>query len=102
MTTQWFLVSAPPPPDLTDYIDRINDQYVDGGSFGDVYKCWYRRDGSAPQEVRATFTRSPLGPPSIYFPSGCGKGVAVQVRVTRRYKGYIHQGIHFFRLTNRC
>ena len=40
--------------------------------------------------------RSPLGLPSIYFPSGCGKGVAVQVRVMRIYKIYIHQGIHLF------
>ena len=46
------LVSAnyPPPPDLTPYIFKVNDQYVAGGGFGDVYRCWCR-DGS-PKEVR--------------------------------------------------
>jgi hypothetical protein len=40
----------PPPPDLTSYISKADDQYVAGGGFGDVYRCWYR-DGS-PKEVR--------------------------------------------------
>ena len=86
MTTQWFLVSAPPPPDLTAYIHKTDDQYEAGGSFGDVYKCWYCRDGSAPQEVRVRFTVHPRACPVFTSPSGCGKGVAIQVRATQRYK----------------
>ncbi|KAF8549953.1 kinase-like protein, partial [Imleria badia] len=35
----------PPPPDLTSYIAKADDQYVAGGGFGDVYRCWYH-DGS--------------------------------------------------------
>ena len=43
--------NLPPPPDLTPYIAKYDDhQYVAGGGFGDVYRCWYR-DGS-PKEVR--------------------------------------------------
>ena len=46
------LVSAnfPPPPDLTLYITKADDQCVAGGGFGDVYRCWYRHAGS-PKEV---------------------------------------------------
>lgn len=40
----------PPPPDLTHHLTKANDQYVAGGGFGDIYKCWYL-DGS-PKEVR--------------------------------------------------
>ncbi|KAF8124565.1 kinase-like domain-containing protein [Boletus edulis] len=40
----------PPPPDLTRYIARADHQYVAGGSFGDVYRCWYH-DGSPEKEV---------------------------------------------------
>ncbi|KAG6382182.1 quinon protein alcohol dehydrogenase-like superfamily [Boletus reticuloceps] len=29
----------PPPPDLTRYITKVDDQYVAGGGFGDVYRC---------------------------------------------------------------
>ena len=39
----------PPPADLTPYISREIDQYIAGGGFGDVYRCWYR-DG-VPKEV---------------------------------------------------
>lgn len=39
------------PPNLTPYIVKINDQYLAGGGFGDVYRCRYRVGGSAPQEV---------------------------------------------------
>jgi len=47
----WFrstLISAnfPPPPDLTPYLVRADDQYVAGGGFGDVYKCWYHGNPS--------------------------------------------------------
>ena len=42
----------PPPPDLTPYITKADDQYVAGGGFGDVYRCWYC-DGS-PKEVRVS------------------------------------------------
>ena len=38
------------PLDLTSYISKVDYQYVAGGGYGDVYKCWYR-DGS-PKEVR--------------------------------------------------
>ena len=94
MTTEWFLVSNPPPPNLTAYIHKIDHQYVAGGGFGDVYKCRYLRDGLGPQEVRERFTIHPWACPVFISPSGGGKGVAVQVRVTRRYKRYIRQGIH--------
>ncbi|KAF8124563.1 kinase-like domain-containing protein, partial [Boletus edulis] len=40
----------PPPPDLTRYIARADHQYVAGGGFGDVYRCWYH-DGSPKKEV---------------------------------------------------
>ncbi|KAN0081687.1 Protein kinase-like domain containing protein [Tylopilus felleus] len=40
----------PPPPYLTPYIFKINDQYIAGGGYGDVYKCRYENDGS-PKEV---------------------------------------------------
>ena len=46
----FFSANFPPPPDLTPYIFKADDQYVAGGGFGDVYRCWYR-DGS-PKEVR--------------------------------------------------
>ena len=39
----------PPPPDLTSYIFKVDDQYVAGGGFGDVDKCWYRN--GSPKEV---------------------------------------------------
>ncbi|KAF8131852.1 WD40-repeat-containing domain protein, partial [Boletus edulis] len=29
-----------PPPDLTRYIAKAEDQYAAGGGFGDVYRCW--------------------------------------------------------------
>ena len=48
--SEWFLFSAPLPPDLTPDIHKINDQYLAGGKFGDVYKCRYLC-GPAPQEV---------------------------------------------------
>jgi len=32
----------PPPEDLTDSIDKPEDQYSEAGCFGDVYKCLYR------------------------------------------------------------
>lgn len=44
--------TGPPPPDLTPYIVKIDDQYLAGGGFGDVYRCRYI-DGSKQQEVRA-------------------------------------------------
>ncbi|KAG6382172.1 WD40-repeat-containing domain protein [Boletus reticuloceps] len=43
------LVIPSPPPDLTPHIVRADDQYVAGGGFGDVYRCWYH-DGT-PKEV---------------------------------------------------
>ena len=43
-----------PSPDLTPYIAKADDQYVAGGGFGDVYRCWYR-DGSQ-KEVRVWCT----------------------------------------------
>ncbi|KAF8553703.1 hypothetical protein OG21DRAFT_1200025 [Imleria badia] len=50
---------CPPPPDLTPYITKADDQYVAGGGFGDIYRCWYR-DGS-PKEVRVwQMTHLPL------------------------------------------
>lgn len=45
-----FVSNFPPPPDLTRYISKADDQYVAGGGFGDVYRCWYD-DGSL-KEVR--------------------------------------------------
>ncbi|KAF8547287.1 kinase-like protein [Imleria badia] len=36
-------------PDLTPYILKANDQYVAGGGFGDVYRCWYV--AGSPKEV---------------------------------------------------
>ncbi|KAG6382167.1 WD40-repeat-containing domain protein [Boletus reticuloceps] len=44
------LVIPSPPPDLTPHIVRADNQYVAGGGFGDMYRCWYH-DGS-PKEVR--------------------------------------------------
>ncbi|KAG8220541.1 WD40-repeat-containing domain protein [Butyriboletus roseoflavus] len=40
----------PPPPDLTPYIVRINNQYSAGGGFGDIYRCRYLH-GSVRKEV---------------------------------------------------
>ncbi|KAI9567214.1 WD40-repeat-containing domain protein [Boletus coccyginus] len=45
-----FNANFPPPPDLTPYIFRADDQYVAGGGFGDVYRCWCDHGGS-PVEV---------------------------------------------------
>ncbi|KAF8553698.1 kinase-like protein [Imleria badia] len=42
--------SFPLPPDLTPYIFKVDDHYVAGGGFGDVYRCWYA-GGSALREV---------------------------------------------------
>ncbi|KAG6369044.1 kinase-like domain-containing protein [Boletus reticuloceps] len=39
----------PPPPDLTPYIARGDDQYIAGGGFGDVYRRWYHN--GSPKEV---------------------------------------------------
>ncbi|KAF8419800.1 quinon protein alcohol dehydrogenase-like superfamily [Boletus edulis BED1] len=39
----------PPPPDLTRYITKVDDQYVAGGGFGDVFRCRYH--DSSPKEV---------------------------------------------------
>ena len=47
-----FVSAIAPPPDLTPHIAKADDQYVAGGGFGDVYKCWYH-DGS-PKEVRVS------------------------------------------------
>ncbi|KAF8553718.1 WD40 repeat-like protein [Imleria badia] len=47
-TLAFVSANFPPPPDLTPYIFKA-DHYVAGGSFGDVYRCWYN-DGS-PKEV---------------------------------------------------
>ncbi|KAF8419801.1 WD40-repeat-containing domain protein [Boletus edulis BED1] len=41
--------NLPRPPDLTRYITRVNDQYIAGGGFGDVYRCWYH--DNLPKEV---------------------------------------------------
>ena len=42
--------TQPSPPDLTLYIVKTYDQYLAGGGFGDVYRCWCR-DDSTQQEV---------------------------------------------------
>ncbi|KAF8556861.1 kinase-like protein [Imleria badia] len=41
--------NIPPPPDLTPYIKKADDQYVAGGGFGDVYRRRYF--GDSPKEV---------------------------------------------------
>ena len=83
MTIQWFPVSVLPPPDLSDYIHKIDDQYFAGGGFGDVYRCRYLRDGSPPQEVGAFAIRVWLPPTP---PLGCSKGIAIQVHARWRYR----------------
>ena len=36
-----FSPMSAPAPDLTSCIAKSNDQYIAGGGFGDVYRCWY-------------------------------------------------------------
>lgn len=43
-----FLSSVfPPPPDLTNFIVKLEDQYSAAGSFGDVYECVLQYDSSS-------------------------------------------------------
>ena len=52
---------------------------------------WFGTTGGS-CEIR----RSPRACTVFTFPSGCGKGVAVQVHITQRNKRYIRQCIHLF------
>ncbi|KAF9237147.1 kinase-like domain-containing protein [Melanogaster broomeanus] len=36
------LIAPAPPPDLTGSISKLDDQYSECGSFGDVYRCNYK------------------------------------------------------------
>ncbi|KAI9567234.1 kinase-like domain-containing protein, partial [Boletus coccyginus] len=48
-----FNANVPPPPDLTCYIVRADEQYVAGGGFGDVYRCWYSANSRKEVAVKA-------------------------------------------------
>ncbi|KAI9459980.1 hypothetical protein HD554DRAFT_1602525 [Boletus coccyginus] len=48
-------------PDLTDRIDRQDDQYCDAGAFGDVFRCRYTSEDGV-KEVRASFSPPSFSP----------------------------------------
>ena len=65
----------PPPPDLTRLIARADDQYLSGGCYGDVYRCWYYGRPDVPNEVWAMHARRRLAFNSV---QGCSQGLQVQ------------------------
>ena len=78
MTTLVEEVSPPPPPDLTNFIVKCSNQYSNGGSFGDVYRCWYDCGADAPKEV--WITMHAIRPLAFNSISGCGESFQVQIR----------------------
>ena len=75
VSSTFLSTNSPPPQDLTPYIAKADDdQYVAGGGFGDVYRCWYHC--GSPKEVRVWYDSCSL---LLTSPLGCCKGVPIQV-----------------------